>query len=781
MLKTYLSTFFRKFKNERLFSLLNLGGLTFGLTTVLLITLFIRDELSYDQFHQQKDDIYVGYHLMGSNRVTSDRMAYGLGKQIKDEVPEVLKLAAYQSRDLMITAGGKTFLENRLAYVSEDFFEVFDFPILYGLNESNKSSVMVNYTAAEKYFGEATLAIGQTILVNERDEYVISGVLEQIPANSTIQFDFVLTGNQIFDERSQMDNEGGYFPAQNWFLMQEGFDQDAVQKKMQSIALNMPYKGRYESTQADQNIFLMPLNDLHLKGALDYSTNEKSDIRYVYLFSAIGLLVLIIAVINYTNLTTAQSIKRGKEVGLRKVIGASRAQILSYYLVESFSLVLVSSVLAFALTERLLPWANSLLDKQMELNYFSMEFFGLIIGITVIVGFLSGIYPALILSKAKPLHALGETKANSKSRLRKSLTVVQFFIAQLLIIATVIIQQQLHFIQTKNLGYDRELLMEVDLNNKLGENAQTFKNELLSIPGVEQVSMANAPISRSGIGEMSAEELGVEGDLSVLTEFFNGDEDFIETFGMELISGQMPNKDLRGILVSESAVEQFTWGTIEERYIVSRGEKIPVVGLVKDFHNESLKSVIRPSIISYNRREPRFAMIKLGGANVQQTVSQITDKWEALDTGRPIQFKFLDEAYNRQYKVEQRLGEMFLFFSGLAIVIAVLGLVGLSTFTIEQRLKEISLRRVLGARYKELFGLFAKGYASMALLGFLLAAPVVFYLIGGWLNQFVYRISPSIMSYSSAFLITFLLAMAIIIVQINRTSKRNPAEVLRNE
>ena len=488
-----------------------------------------------------------------------------------------------------------------------------------------------------------------------------------------------------------------------------------------------------------------------------------------------------IAVINYTNLTTAQSIKRGKEVGLRKVIGASRLQILSYYLVESFSLVLVSSIMAFALTERVLPWVNDLLDKQMILNYFSTEFFVLIIGITLLVGFLSGIYPAIILSKAKPLNALGEVKVNNKSRLRKALTIVQFFIAQLIIIATVIIQQQLNFIQNKNLGYDRELLMEIDLNDKLDDQIQVFKNELLSISGVESVSMANSSISYNSIGITNSQELGVEEEVEIVTDYFSGDEDFLQTLGMELVSGQFPDKINKGLVVNESAVKEFGWTNKEEKSLTYQETKFPVVGVIKDFHNESLKSEIRPSIISLDNKPTKFALVRLNGSEVQQTVASISSKWDSFETGRPMQFKFMDEAYNSQYEVEQRLGEMFLFFSGLAIVIAILGLVGLSTFAIEQRLKEISLRRVLGARFRELFQLFATGYAAMAFVGFLLAVPIVFYLIRDWLDQFVYHIDPSIMSYGTALIFTLLMTLIIIVAQITRTSRRNPSEILRNE
>jgi len=782
MFRTYLNTFFRKFRKEKLFSFLNLGGLTFGLTTVLLITLFIRDELSFDQFHEKKDDIYLSWQLMGANKIRSDRMAYGLAKQIAEEVPEVQKLASYQSRNRLVSAGDKTFLDNEMAYVNDEFLSVFDFPLALGTAKVDNQSLLISHSVAEKYFGEARLALGKTITVDEDDEYVISGVLEDLPPNSTLHFDFLSIENELFEKRSQlMDNESGYFPAQNWFLMQSGFKKEAVQEKMQAIAMSMPYSQRYVNTGESQNIFLLPLTDYHLKADLDFSSSDKSDIRYVYLFGAIGFLVLVIAVINYTNLTTAQSIKRGKEVGLRKVVGASRGQILTYYLVESFSLVLMGAILAFALTERILPWVNHLLEKEMELNYFSIEFFVLVFGTTALVGFLAGVYPALVLSKAKPLHALGQGKASSKPRLRKGLTVVQFFIAQLLIIATVIIQQQLNFIQTKNLGYERDLLLEIDLHDKMHDKAQVFKNELLGVAGVEGVSMANSSISYSDIGVLNQEELGVEEEKEVLTDFFGGDIHFLETLGMELVSGQFPTDEIKGVVVNESAMAAFGWKNKSNPTLLLRGQKLPLIGVIKDFHNESLKSEIRPSVIYVNSNSSQFALVRLTGTEVKKTMEEISDKWNAMETGRPIQYKFLDEAYNGQYIVEQRLGEMFLFFSGLAIFIAILGIVGLSTFTIEQRIKEISLRRVLGANYREIFQLFAKSYVGMILLGFIIAAPVVYYFTSDWLSQFVYRIQPGLFSFSTAVIGTLLISLSVIVLQIGRTKGMNPAETLRNE
>jgi putative ABC transport system permease protein len=337
MLRTYFTTFLRKFKKERLFSLLNLGGLTVGLTTVLLIGLYVYDELSYDKFHSKSEDIYLLYSTAGKNVAKSDRVSYRLVERIKEEVPEIDKVVSLNKRDLLVVSEQNSFLKNQVVYTTKEIFDVFDFPLLYGdfsmINDP--SSAFVTKKTAERFFGDATLAMGKQVTVDERSEYTIAGVIEDIPANSTIQFEFLLPGQDLFEERIKQDSEGGWFPTENWLILSGNADRKAIATKMEALARAMPFAQVYEYTENAQNIFLLPLEKYRLRAELDYSSNTRSDVRYVYLFTAIGVLVLIIAIINYTNLSTAQSIKRAKEVGLRKVIGASRRQVLSYYLIES--------------------------------------------------------------------------------------------------------------------------------------------------------------------------------------------------------------------------------------------------------------------------------------------------------------------------------------------------------------------------------------------------------------------------------------------------------------
>lgn len=784
MFKTYINTFLRKFRKEKLFSLLNLGGLTVGLTTVLLIGLYIQDELSFDKFHEKSDKIFLLYQHTGQNLAKSDRVPFRLADKLAEEIPEINAAVHLQFRPLLVSSNENSFINNNVAYSTPELFEVFDFPLLYGDKKklAEPTSAFLTKEMAEKFFGDATLALGNDITVDEKEVYTIQGVLADLPFNSTVQFDFLLPGEILFKRNSErFDGQRGYFPTQNWLLIQEDFDQELLSEKMEAVAKDMPFYSIFEHTKKDENFFVLPLENYHLEAGLDYTTAKKSDIRYVYLFTAIGVLVLIIAIINYTNLATAQSIKRAKEVGLRKVIGASRTQVIAYYLTESFALVFVSAILAFAITERLIPLANNLLDKELTLDYFSSLFFIVIFGATAFIGLLAGIYPAFILSKSKPLQAMNEAKGKSKNGFRKALIITQFFIAQLLIIATVLIQQQLHFIQNKNLGYEREHLIEINMYDKALNKEQSFKNQLKSLSGVENVSLVRSTLSHNDISFLNKNDIGVEEEKEVVFDFFSGDQDFVSTMGMELLMGENIRDGEKGMVITESAYEAFGWEGFEGRKLKLMGDVFPVVGVIKDFHNESLKTQVRPAGITSWNNQVRFALVRLSPLTMQETIAQLEELWNTLETGRPFEYKFLDEAYNAQYRAEMNLGSLFLFFAGLAIFIAVLGLVGLSTFTIEQRLKEISLRRVLGATYNQLFQLFAKSYVGMILVGFALAAPIVYYIANDWLSQFVYRIEPGVGTFGLAVTATLGISLTIILLQVVKTKRVNPAQTLRNE
>lgn len=786
MLKTYFRTFIRKLKREKLFSFLNIGGLTVGLATVLLIGLFIIDELSFDQHQSKKDNVFLMWHEVGQNASKTSRVPYRVAKEIRDKVPYVEGLVSMQSRNILIANDEKSFYDNQAVYTTKDVFKVFDVNLLSGNKDAfeRPDVAMISEQAALKYFGSTEAAMGKLLKVEEKDSYEVAGVFSRMPSNSSLKFDFLISGETLFEKQiSRMDSEHGYFPTQNWLVLSDGYKVDEIKVQMADIAKGSKlFKSIYEQSGIELPYHLLSLNDVHLRSELDFTTLETSDIRYVYLFTAIGILILLIAIINYANLSTAQSIKKAKEVGLRKVVGASRAQLVKYYLAESFVMVFMSSVVSFAIAERVLPFLNGLMDKEMSLDYFSTEFLLIISGTTAFIGLLAGIYPAFFLSKSKPLTAIQGGKTQSKGRIKRVLFVTQFFIAQLLIIATVIIQQQLSFIQNKNLGYDREHLLEIKTHGKIKGSEDVFKAELQRLSGVNSVSLSNSAINWQDIIFLTNDNLESDQEISVVFDIFNVDHDFLSTMKMEVIEGRdFMNDDANAMVINQAAMKKFGWTSFEGKQIKFWGKQYQVVGVVNDFHNESLKNEIRPSGIAIDKEAASHAIVRLSPMNIQETMAKIDEKWGDLNSGRPLDFKFYDQDFDSQYKVESRLGQLFLSFSGLAIFIALLGLVGLSTFTLQQRVKEISLRRVLGANFKQVFSLFAKGYLILIILGFLVAAPIVYYMTSDWLNEFVYRIKPGIAEFSFAILLTAGLVLVTVFLQVVKTNRINPAEALRDQ
>lgn len=784
MFKSYLITFLRKLKREKLFSLLNIGGLTIGLATVILISLFIRDELSYDQFQSRKESVFLLWQEVGQNASKTARVPYSMTSEMKENIPMLQEVVNTVNSNVLVSNGKKSFYDNSAIYTTPGIFDLFDINLISGdyPDLSRPDVAMISQNAVLKYYDKVEDAIGQTIKVDEENSYLISGVFEDLKANSSIQFDFLFSGKAYFDSQSKrLDGERGYFPTTNWMLLAPGYDIELVRSQMAEMVEGSMFEWLYSLGDIERPFHLLNITDLHLRSGLDSSTLGSSDIRYVYLFTAIGVLILLIAIINYTNLSTAQSIKKKKEVGLRKVVGASTKQVSRYYLLESLVLVFISSLLAFAIAERCLPYLNMLMDKRIVLDYFSIEFFAITFGVTLFIGVAAGLYPAFILSRSKPLSSLSN-KGSSKGRVKKVLIVTQFFIAQLLIIATIIIQHQLSYIQNKNLGYDREHLLEIETHGEFDDNAEVLKAEVLKISGVNEASLSNNTINWQDLAFLNNDNVESDLDINIVFDFYNADKDFIKTMDMKVLQGRdFADHDTKGILINESAYKAFGWDTFEGKTVNIWGIEYTVLGIIQDFHGESLKNEIRPGGVALEKTVSSFLLTRLNPQNIQETVASMERLWSSFDTGRPLDYKFLDQDFDSNYRTESRLGSLFLSFAGLAIFIALLGLIGLSTFTIEQRVKEISLRRVLGANFKQVFGLFAKGYLGMILIGFLIAAPIVYYSIIDWLEQFVYRIAPGPIEFISAIGFTALLVLLIVSLQVARTNRINPAEVLRNE
>lgn len=799
MLYNYLKLAIRRLRKEKLFTILNVTGLTVGIAAFILLFVYVRHELSYDKFHTKVDDIHViGWKLNARDGFTQSEGFSIKGARLMDErIPE-MKLMTHVSGlsdKRLLTVGEAAYYESEVIFADDNFLKIFDFELLQGTDKLGEpSTAMVTSTLAEQYF-KGQNPIGQLMKIDGEGEFEITAIVADPPANSHLQFRIIVSNLNKLSRGIDNPNEAypwGHF-ASNYVLLSEGADLSQVQKKMDELgAAEFPehLTSKNEEGVTVSNNYLLPFADIHLKSGFSRALSPVGDILYVYIFSSVGILILFIACFNYINLITARSVRKAKEIGLRKVVGAWRQEIIIQQMVEVALFTFLSVALAFALSERSLPYFNNLIGTQLELSYWSLDFVMLISGLTITVAFIAGYYPAFKLSKFLPVSVLrGSETPKGKSGMRRGLVFFQFFITQVLIICTFIIQSQLSYLQNKSLGYDREQTLFIDTHSELEGRGDLFKSELETLPGVQSVSMSEAMFDWNAIVFIPFQSLeGFEdsepNDIFV-PSVFNVDDAFMETMGMTTVAGkafhELENPETHHIMINETTARQLGWDDPIGKEMTVWEEKRTVIGVLKDFHDESLKVEVKPAILTYEKNSTAFVNIRLDASNISQTMDAIEAKWDALVTDRPFSYQFYDAFYEAQYKKEDRLGNIFNAFAIIAISISVLGLIGLTTFSAQQRLKEFGVRKVLGARVIQLMALLSKEFVWLLVISFVLAAPVTYYFMSDWLTEFVYRIDIGVVVYLLAVVATLLVCLLTVGVQSYKVSRFNPAEVLRSE
>ncbi len=795
MIKSYFITALRHFKRDKFFTILNLVGLTIGVTSFILLALFIRHELSYDKFHTDAERIYVFGDKANtrSGPINNARYLTGLSLKLQELVPELSEMVHISpNSEALVEIGDARFYENNIKYVGQPFFDVFDFEILQGdVDFSKPNQIVISERVMEKYF-DAKTPVGESIKVNNK-VFQVAAVIENSPANTHIKYEILISNeNEIAEGLEEYPNERGGSVSFVAFRLPNNSDVEEVYAKAQTVIEENfveNQKSKFDDNGVLTNgLYFVPFTDVHLKSQFDWTVFPVSDMRYVYIFGSIALLILVIACLNYVNLATARSLKKMKEVGVRKVLGADKRQIIRQNMVESTVFAFLSVIMAFAISERLLPAYNNLIDRQLELYYWSLEFFVFVIGLSLLVGLFAGVYPALRMSQFKALKALtGRDGSKEKVGIRRGLVWFQFFIAQGLIMATLIIQSQLSYLQNKDLGYEREELVYIKANRDLKDNAQVFKEELASIPGVDEISVSNEILGYNSIYFRPMKEIpGFEDSEDYLVyDSFEVDSSFVSTMGMRFVQGGNFNgiEDIapeQALIVNEAFVEKLGYDEPIGQKFEQNGDKY-IVGVVKDFHNETLKVSIQPASFAYDKNPFQFFNLRLKTSNVRETVSAIESKWDELVPDKPIQLTFYDQEYNNQYATETRLGNIFNVFSGIAITISILGLIGLTAFSAEQRMKEFGIRKVLGAELKQLIYLLSKEFVLLILVAFIIAAPLAYFGLNDWLNAFVYKVEIGPFTYVLAFSITLVIALLSMAYQFKRVSNVNPSEILRNE
>jgi putative ABC transport system permease protein len=806
MVKNYLKVAIRNLAKHKGYSFLNITGLALGMACCILILLWVQDELSYDRYHKNIDQLYrvVVKGRMSNRDINFSTSPAPLAKALVDEFPEVLQATRFlKSRNILVSYQEKHFNESLMLYTDPNFFDVFSIPLIKGDPQEVlrlPNSVVVTREAALKYFGNQD-PLGKTLTINNRTDFRITGVAENVPSNTHFHSDFFMSLVTVPDSRNQ-----NWFsnPYHTYIVLNEETSPEEFQAKLPEIITK--YMGpqakkvmgitmeEFQSSGNTFGYFLQPVTDIHLYSDLEYELEANGSITYVYIFSLIALFVLMIACINFMNLTTAKSSNRAKEVGVRKVLGSDRSKLIKQFLTESVLLSFLSLALAIVIAVLLQPVFNALSGKQLDIaSYRSWALLPGIIGVILCVGIFAGSYPAFFLSSYKPISVLkGIIKTGIKSSwFRSALVVFQFSISIVMIVGTFVVFHQLEYIRNKKLGFDKEQLLVLQRAENLGQNKDAFRNELLNSPDVINVAFSDSVPGRH-LGDFTHVAEGAPENEMVRMFLLFGDYNYLDTLGMDLIEGRYFSKDRpadrNAVILNETAavalgVENPVGKRLIRGSLTSEGsEFFTIIGIVKDFHFESLHQKIRPlAMYLLLEKGTRYVSIRILPDKIPQTLALIKTKWKALATGQPFEYFFLDDDFDLLYKAEKKIGQLFLAFAALTVLIACLGLFGLASFTAEQRTKEIGIRKILGASVLHIVTLLTKEFSRWILLANLIAWPVAYFAMNRWLQNFAYRISIGPWIFILVASVTFFIALFTVSYQTLRAATANPVDALKYE
>jgi putative ABC transport system permease protein len=793
MLKNYLRTAFRNLWKHWGFSLLNIIGLTIGMVAFFLIFLYVRFELSYETMFSKADRIYrvVADIKTPTETINNNKPAWPVPMHMRTEFQEVETATRFQADDWLVTKGDQHFDEKEAADADSSFFSVFDFPLLKGNPQTalrDPNSVVLTETTAKKYFGDAD-PMGQPLAIGRKMIHAtVTGVMKDFPDNTMIRPSMLVSMTTfIKSDSNSLDHQWGNYGAFAYVLLKPGVKVPALEAKLPPFLEKMN-GSEMHSSKMIPTLSLERLRDVYLRSTRDGS--KTGNITNVYIFSIIGVFILLIAGINFVNLTTARSTERAKEVGIRKVIGAGKGQLSRQFLGESVMLCLIAYLLAIGFAVLLLPPFNNLAGKIINPGVFPPTADLLILlGVAVFIGIAAGIYPALVLSSFQPVAVLKGRFATggSGSFLRKGLVVVQFTIATGLIIGTLVVYNQLNFMRSQDLGFDKDQKLVMDTR---GDSAKlVLKEEVNRLPGVISTSMSASVPGGGDHGAYSQIE-NVKGDMQIANlDLYFVDFDYIPQFKINMVAGRPFSREFmtdttHAMILNEAAVKMFGYTSPEQavgKKFSQWGREGTIVGVVKDFHFRSLQEVIKPLSIRIEPNACNLLSAKVDGRHIPATIDAIERKWKELMPDKPFNYFFLDEFFDKQYRSEDRFGTLFLYFSALAIFISCLGLMGLASYSTVQRTKEIGIRKVVGASVSQIVYLLSRDFLQLVLLAFVFSAPIAWWLIEGWLKGFPYRIPVYWWIFAIAGLLAFLIAILTVSFQAVKAAVANPVNSLRSE
>jgi putative ABC transport system permease protein len=789
MIKNYILTAWRNLFRNRVTSVINILGLTIGLTCFTLIALYVQYEMSYDHQHEKAERIYrvaqqqVGNFFRGADRFTGTPSV--LAPTLRNEFPEVQAATTIQLYQLSLEGNGKVFLEQGL-FSDEFALDVFTYPMVAGVGREalqDPNSIILTHSLARKYFGDED-AIGKTLLMQER-QVTVKGIIADVPKNQHFTFEFITSFRNLPFYEENRWNSNNFI---TYVVLPSEYDAKEFESKL--VALDKYTLSSYAGLPFKPKFFLQPLRDIHLHSQINFELDANGDMNKVWLFTSIAFIILLLASINYMNLATARSILRGKEVGMRKVLGAQKWQLVYQFMGESFLLTMISFVLAMAIVNLLLPTFNQLLGEEITLSSSGAPwlFIGLLV-IAVLIGILSGLYPAMFLSAMAPIRAIkGILLKNDKggSGLRNILVVAQFSASIVLATGSIVIYQQLAFIQNKKLGYNRDRIVYIQLSNiDLEDKLSTIRTELLKNPQLERVSfMSEMPLNMGSQGIENKWEGNIsKRDLYIYRNYV--DYDFIDLFEIELLEGRNfspshPTDSVSSYILNETAVKALGWKSA----VGKEFRDGHVIGVVKDYHFQPFDLTIQPMYTRLrskaNRNQIDIAM-KIKMDEPANTLKYIHETVKAFVPHTPIESRFMDSDYDLLYQSESRFGQAFNIFTILALFIACMGMFGLVSHHVFQRTKEIGIRKILGATVSNIVGLVSKDFFKLVLVSIIIASPIAFWIMNKWLQNFAYKIAIEWWTLLLSGLVAASMAVLTISIKSIKAALTNPVKSLRSE
>jgi putative ABC transport system permease protein len=801
MFKNYFKTAWRNIRKNKLFSAINILGLSIGIGLCFIIMLYVQNELSYDRFNVKADRTYrIAFKAnINGGKILEGNVMPPVASALMNDYPEVEEATRLNiNGDTKVIYNNKTFKESRLVIVDSNFFSVFTLPFVKG---DAKTALMEPYTIvltkdiANKYFNNDE-PVGKLLKI-DNELFKVTGVIDNIPANSHFHFDLFVALSNLPYARDPSWLSSGMF---TYIVLKKGSDYKKLEAKFPGMVEK--YMGpqiqksmgmslaQFRTKGNELGFVLQPLIGIHLYSNTNYELEPGGNADYVYIFGGIAIFMMIVACINFINLSTASASKRAKEVGVRKVAGSGRFQLIKQFLLESLLITMIALTIAFVLVQLALPAFNDISGKHLSFEVKPILAF-VVLGL--LVGLAADIYPAFYLSSFKPIAVLkGKLTASNKSfSLRSSLVVFQFFISVGLIISTIVVYRQMKFIQNKKLGYDKEQLLTIPNSYALGKNEQVYKQDLLKDPHIVNATVSlYKPAGPSGNNNALAYPEGHDNQIMKTLEY-HIDEQYIPTLGMQMVAGRNFSAafatDSLAMIINESAAKAFGWGTVDaigKRIIRQNSDKgsnvaFNIVGVVKDFNFKSLHEPITPLLMTL---QPEGGLIfKIKTTDVAGLLTTMKKQWDSYNTNEPFTYAFMDDLYNKTYSAEQKTGIILNIFSILTIFVACLGLFGLATYTAEQRTKEIGIRKVLGASVTQVTQMLSKEFLKLVVIASLIAFPAAWWAMNKWLQSFAYRINISWSVFAVAGFAALLIALLTVSFQAIKAAIANPVKSLRTE